>query len=242
MTSTQGNNFTAIDRRSSSNPTTEPANPPPIASPLEHTVESPNGNNVQDCIRIFEDTHNKLKSHLTTFDVEFMRAYVSAADAHLKNDLGNHDYSRLDDSSINSLFSKSIVGSLESFAKKYLDTADGVSYDPIKRSMAFSGTFGITPDKIISTISQYRANYTTYTHNGLGKNIHDDMQKRLQPSTVEHFVKDDISKIIKYMKFEEKINPLLIELDEAKQLLLTYKSYDNSLPEKLIKDKPYYIK
>lgn len=243
MTSITPSTTIVTDRRHHSPTRPADSHPAPAASSLEHAVESHGG--LSRNLTEFERLNTIARQVVTGTDIEMLRAYVKAADTHLvsgKDDQGSniYDYSRLDDAATSSLFSQELVGSLMGNARNFMRVSGDATYNPIQETLLFKGIYGFTPDQWIGHIKDAGSEYTGNAHNTLySQQVRQGLEKAVNGATSTHLTKEDIHDIVHYIKLESKVDPHYMTIDDAKGLLHYYAS-KGEIPDKVIKDKPYY--
>ncbi len=199
----------------------------PIAAP-QHGHPQPSGhgnshaNGLEDKLHEFDERYEQTKNFLTKLSIESARIYVEAADKFLKDTDGNYDYTKIE----NTPFAQFIGEKYGSLAEQFYNLPSGTNWNEIQRAAAMKGIFGMNSAEMTHSIRNAGERYTTDAHmgeHGIYAAITKSVKQTLYPTTTKDFIKDDIEGIMDHIGLKNKINIPLMPIEEATQLLLSYK-------------------
>ncbi|MFH1052832.1 MAG: hypothetical protein V1740_00270 [Candidatus Woesearchaeota archaeon] len=192
---------------------------------------------VPDHIKEYHKKRRKAEALANAIERHGRMAYDHAAEMHLKTDDGGIDIERLDEEPIQDKFAKSMTDFYVSKAKQQFKS-EIPDDDEFKKSLLLKAYGQHTYDELKQILAATGSDLTFDKYKDSMKKMQDEVRGRLRGISLSHFKKDHIDDIVKYTRSGEFVDKGRITLDEAKNLLETYKQVGTVSP-KAVRHEPY---
>ncbi len=168
--------------------------------------------------------HKKLYHHATklldTASVTHHEAYTSALNKHLRDEKGNVDFSRLDQSAVQQQFVKSMSDMYVSRARQHFKMAKDL--DEMDKELLMNAYVGATTGELQEVVKQHGKNLNYQRFSDVAQDFNKRIGKQLYASAASHLDEEHIPDIIKFVGLEGKVNSDRINLQQARALLQNF--------------------
>ncbi len=168
--------------------------------------------------------HKKLYHHagklLDTASHTHLEAYASAVNKHLKDENGQADLSKLDQSAVQRQFVKSMSDMYVSRAKQHFKVAKDLN--EVEKDLLMNAYVGTTSGQIQDVVKRHGRRLDYQRFSGLVRELNERMGEHLYTSAGSHLDEEHIPDIIKFVGLEGKLDIDKVNLQQARALLQTF--------------------
>jgi hypothetical protein len=186
-------------------------------------LDNPGGDyNAKDEVENAIAEHKKLYKHskklIDTITHSHSQAYIKAVDEHLRDDKGQVDFDKLDDTRLQDKFADTMKDFYIEKARDYLKVSGG-DLDEVQKNMLMQAYSGISDSALRDQIRKSGSDFTHQAMDSVKANIRRGLEERLYGIASKDLSQEHVEDIIKYVGVANKVDYKLISFEEAKDLL-----------------------
>lgn len=172
-------------------------------------------------IKEFYDKDRKIKRLLDTTHAVHSAAYHKGLDT-LKDEKGEIDYERLDDTKVQDQFLAKMTDHYLSAAVQRLGLK-GKPTDELEQDILLQNYMGVTKNELKRTVRRAKSKYTLKQHEEARDQLIEEQGKRLRPLAHGHFEQEHIDDILKHIGVDKYVKKDGLSLEGAATLLRNYR-------------------